>query len=85
MPALGGIFRDRFRQRRVEEAKSAIIVGWRVRSASGARVDGDKSVSGNIMRLNVGSLSPGSYSVTWRVLSVDTHTTQGSFSFYVGR
>ena len=37
----------------VEEAKSAIIVGWRVRSASGARVDGDKSVSGNIMRLNV--------------------------------
>ena len=69
----------------VEEAKSAIIVGLRVRSASGARVDGGKSVSGNIMRLNVGSLSPGSYSVTWRVLSVDTHTTQGSFSLYVGR
>ena len=51
----------------------------------GARVDKGKSVSGNVMRLSVGSLPPGSYSVTWHVLSVDTHTTQGSFSFHVGR
>jgi copper resistance protein C len=28
-------------------------------------------------------LSPGSYKVVWRVLSVDTHTTEGSFSFSV--
>ena len=44
-----------------------------------------KSISGNVMRLSVGSLPPGRYSVTWHVLSVDTHTTQGSFSFHVGR
>src|SRR6516225_3757628 len=38
-----------------------------------------------VNRLSVGALPPGSYSVTWHVLSVDTHTTQGSFSFHVGR
>ena len=59
--------------------------GAEVRNAAGGRVDHGKSVSGNVMRLSVGSLSPGSYSVTWHVLSVDTHTTQGSFSFHVGR
>jgi methionine-rich copper-binding protein CopC len=59
--------------------------GGEVRNATGARVDHGKSVSGNTMRLNVGSLPPGSYGVTWHVLSVDTHTTQGSFSFHVGK
>jgi methionine-rich copper-binding protein CopC len=59
--------------------------GGEVRNAGGARVDHGKSVSGNAMRLSVGSLPPGSYSVTWHVLSVDTHTTQGSFSFHVGK
>jgi methionine-rich copper-binding protein CopC len=59
--------------------------GAEVRNASGARVDHGKSISGNVMRLSVGTLAPGAYSVTWRVLSVDTHTTQGSFSFHVGR
>jgi copper resistance protein C len=56
-----------------------------VRNSSGGRVDRGKSVSGNVMRLSVGALPPGAYSVTWRVLSVDTHTTQGSFTFHVGR
>ena len=59
--------------------------GAEVRNASGARVDHGKSISGNVMRLSVGSLPPGSYGVTWHVLSVDTHTTQGSFSFRVGK
>lgn len=57
-----------------------------VRNASGARVDsGGASVSGNTMRVGVKSLPPGSYRVHWHVLSVDTHTTEGSFSFRVGR
>jgi copper resistance protein C len=59
--------------------------GAEVHNVSGARVDHGKSVSGNVIRLGVGSLPPGSYSVTWHVLSVDTHTTQGSFSFHVGK
>jgi methionine-rich copper-binding protein CopC len=59
--------------------------GGEVHNASGARVDRGKSISGNVMRLSVGALPAGAYSVTWHVLSVDTHTTQGSFSFHVGK
>jgi methionine-rich copper-binding protein CopC len=59
--------------------------GAEVHSASGARVDRGKSISGNVVRLSVGGLAPGSYSVTWQVLSVDTHKTQGSFSFTVAK
>jgi copper resistance protein C len=29
------------------------------------------------------ALGPGTYSVTWQVVSVDTHTTQGTFTFTV--
>ena len=59
--------------------------GAEVRNASGARVDKGKSISGNVMRIGVGAMPAGGYMVTWHVLSVDTHTTQGSFNFRVGR
>ena len=59
--------------------------GAEVRNASGARVDKGKSISGNVMRIGVGAMPAGGYTVTWHVLSVDTHTTQGSFNFHVGR
>ena len=59
--------------------------GAEVHSAGGGRVDHGTSVSGNVMHVNVGSLASGSYSVTWHALSVDTHKTQGSFSFRVGK
>jgi methionine-rich copper-binding protein CopC len=59
--------------------------GAEVRNASGARVDRGKSISGNVMRIGVGALPVGAYTVTWHALSVDTHTTQGSFNFRVGR
>jgi methionine-rich copper-binding protein CopC len=56
-----------------------------VRNASGARVDqGNISVSGNVLSVGLKTLSPGTYRVHWRVLSVDTHTTSGSFTFHVG-
>lgn len=56
-----------------------------VRNSAGARVDqGNVSVSGSTMRVGLKSLPAGTYRVTWRVLSMDTHTTQGSFSFSVG-
>jgi copper resistance protein C len=49
------------------------------------RVDqGKASVSGNTMRIGLKTIGAGSYKVNWRALSVDTHTTQGSFSFHVG-
>jgi copper resistance protein C len=60
----------------------------RVENASGARVDQGKPQldrgSRNVLRVNLKALAPGSYKVIWKVLSVDTHTTEGSFSFQVG-
>jgi methionine-rich copper-binding protein CopC len=56
-----------------------------VTDSSGAQVNtGKASVSGNTMRVGLKSIGPGSYKVNWHALSVDTHTTQGSFSFQVG-
>jgi methionine-rich copper-binding protein CopC len=56
-----------------------------VTDANGARVDqGKPQVSGNTMRVGVKSLSPGTYRVRWHALSVDTHKTEGSFTFSVG-
>ena len=50
----------------------------------GARVDlGKPSISASTMRVGLKQLPPGTYRVRWHVLSVDTHTTQGSFSFHV--
>ena len=43
------------------------------------------SISGKVMHLSVGILAPGNYTVKWHVTSVDTHKTQGSFSFTVGK
>jgi copper resistance protein C len=53
--------------------------------ANGGRVDqGKASISGNTMRVGLKALPAGTYRVRWHVLSVDTHTTQGSFTFHVG-
>jgi methionine-rich copper-binding protein CopC len=35
------------------------------------------------MVISTGPLPPGKYKVRWRILSVDTHRTEGSFSFEV--
>jgi hypothetical protein len=56
-----------------------------VTDANGGRVDqGKASISGNTMRIGLKGLSAGEYKVHWHALSVDTHTTEGSFSFHVG-
>ena len=56
-----------------------------VTDASGARVDqGKAAVSGNTMTIGLKALGPGSYKVHWHVLSVDTHSTEGTFTFHVG-
>ena len=36
------------------------------------------------MRVGINASGSGTYHVRWRALSVDTHTTQGSFTFHVG-
>ena len=59
--------------------------GAEIRNAAGARVDTDTDINGKVMRLGVGTLAAGTYSVSWHVTSVDTHNTQGSFSFTVDK
>lgn len=55
-----------------------------VTGPSGARADtGKAQVSGNTMRIGLKAAGPGTYRVRWRALSVDTHSTQGSFTFQV--
>jgi methionine-rich copper-binding protein CopC len=57
-----------------------------VTNAAGQRVDtGKPRVSGNQMAVSLRAGGAGTYHVTWRVLSVDAHATDGSFSFQVGQ
>jgi copper resistance protein C len=59
-----------------------------VRDGGGTRVDvGKAQVDGSdraVLRIGLKPLKNGTYKVHWRVLSVDTHTTEGTFSFTVG-
>jgi methionine-rich copper-binding protein CopC len=59
-----------------------------VRDEKGASVQAGKASvdRGNRTQLRapLKALSPGTYKVMWRVLSVDTHRTQGDFTFRVG-
>jgi len=58
-----------------------------VLDASGKRVDqGDARVDEadpTLITMSVPPLAPGRYKVSWRVLSVDTHATEGDYSFDV--
>jgi copper resistance protein C len=45
---------------------------------------GKAQVSGNTMRVGIKGGGAGTYRVHWHVLSVDTHTTEGTFTFHVG-
>jgi methionine-rich copper-binding protein CopC len=60
----------------------------KVLDANGQRVDrGDVRVEKaqpGLMRVSLAPLGPGTYKVEWRVVSVDTHVTQGNFVFRVG-
>jgi methionine-rich copper-binding protein CopC len=57
-----------------------------VTNAAGERVDSGKArVSGNQMSVPLRAGGVGTYHVNWHVLSVDTHTTDGNFTFQVGQ
>ena len=60
-----------------------------VRDQAGNRVDaGDAQVDAKdatILRASLKPLAPGVYKVAWRVVSVDTHPTDGTFVFQVGK
>jgi methionine-rich copper-binding protein CopC len=68
---------------RLEPAFSTVTVT----DAAGQAVDtGDGRVdpaAPTVLRVSVPPLPPGRYTVRWRVLSVDTHVTEGTFQFTV--
>jgi hypothetical protein len=45
--------------------------------------EGKPRINGKVMRAPLRADQPGTYQVKWHVLSVDTHTTEGAFSFKV--
>lgn len=58
-----------------------------VESADGERVDGEAQVDQDdraVVRVPLDDVDDGTYVVRWEVLSVDGHTTSGSFFFVVG-
>ncbi len=60
--------------------------GVRIAAEGGAAVAAGKALSGpaNTLHLRLAhALRPGAYIVTWHVVSVDTHHTQGSYKFTV--
>ena len=57
-----------------------------VTDPAGKQLDtGKVRVSGNQMSVSLRPGGPGTYRVTWRVLSVDSHSTDGNFTFQVGQ
>ena len=59
----------------------------KVLDAAGKQVDRrDKGLGAgdaSVMKVSLPRLAPGVYRVVWRVLSVDTHVTEGDFTFEV--
>jgi copper resistance protein C len=56
-------------------------------NADGVRVDGRdvvvSSADPRVLTVGLPDLSPGTYTVTFRVLSVDGHVVEGSFPFSI--
>jgi methionine-rich copper-binding protein CopC len=59
----------------------------RVEDANGVQVDGRDGhvdrANPRLLRASLKSLEAGVYTVIWRVLSVDSHVTEGQFTFRV--
>jgi len=67
----------------VEPKFSSIVV----QDAKGAAVQDGKAQGATdntaVLKVKLKTLTAGTYKVNWKVLSVDTHRTQGSFTFTV--
>ena len=60
-----------------------------VLDGGGRRVDlGDSRVDPDtrtLLRVSLPALAPGRYKVAWRVLSIDSHVTEGDFTFRIAQ
>ena len=86
-PRVGSTVRTSPAQVRVwfTESLEPAFSSVQVVNEAGQRVDtGDSQVDPSnlaLLRIFLPSLPPGTYKVIWRVLSVDSHVTQGDFTF----
>jgi methionine-rich copper-binding protein CopC len=90
-PVPGSVVRESPREltlwftQRIEPAFSEV----RVLDAAGERVDAGAprfdGAEGKVLRVGLPTLAPGTYRVQWRILSVDTHVSEGEFTFDVTR
>jgi methionine-rich copper-binding protein CopC len=69
------------------EPLEAAFSALRVVDAGGRRVDGRNAAvdedNRRHLRVSMTDVPPGRYRVIWRVVSVDTHVTEGDFTFDV--
>lgn len=67
----------------LEPAYSSVTV----EDKDGERVDNDDArvdpANASLLRVSLKQLARGTYTVIWRVLSVDTHVTEGRYTFKV--
>lgn len=63
--------------------------GIEVEDAKGARVDTGKATldpnDGTLLSVALKPLGPGTYTVHWHVVSVDSHRTEGSWTFVIAK
>lgn len=52
-------------------------------AAAAPVAQGKAQISGNTMRIGLKAIGPGTYKVHWQAVSVDTHKTEGTFTFTV--
>lgn len=68
------------------EKLEPVFSGVTVTDAAGHNVEaGTTVIGGNSMVAPLLPLRPGKYRVIWHAVSVDTHRTEGAYSFTVGR
>jgi hypothetical protein len=66
------------------EKLEPVFSGIAVTDASGRNVEADApAIGGNSMLASLRTLPPGRYRVAWHAVSVDTHRTEGAYSFTV--
>ena len=66
------------------EQLEAAFSGVTVTDPAGRDVDAGKAViAGESMTVALKTIGPGTYRVTWHAVSVDTHRTEGAYSFTV--
>lgn len=89
VPAVGSTVRQSPKEIRLwfTERLEPAFSKARVVDKTGKQVDaGDSHVDAadpTVITTTVRALAPGSYRVVWRVVSVDTHVTEGDFTFEV--